>query len=181
LKIIRQDSSAESRAPLQPNGIGLRGQSSLIDLVMGFFIFTLIIASVFSAVNKNEKDFSKNNEIAEIKHSSFFSLKELTETQGFPLNWEELNENDANRIGLIKRNQLDEDKLVAFSNMTYDKSKELLNLEGYDYFFILDGVDYITVGLAPASQPEYLFSTKRIVNYKGSEAEIELQVYTLWS
>lgn len=163
------------------SGIGSRGQSSLIDLVIGIFIFVLVFASVLSLINKNNADFVSNDETAEIKHASFFALKELTETQGFPLNWETLNENEVNRIGLMKRNSIDEDKLVAFSNMTYSKSRELLNLEGYDYFFILDGVDYITAGLTPASQPEYLFSTKRIVKYKGSEAEIELQVYALWS
>jgi len=157
-----------------------RGQASMIDLVIGFSIFLLVFASVSAVINKNSKDFTKNSEINEIKHDSFFVLKELTETQGYPLDWETLNENDVERIGLAKRNEINEDKLMAFSNMTYNKSKELLKLQGYDYFFVLDGADYVTAGLNPASQTKYLIKTKRIVNYKGSEAEVELQVYTLW-
>jgi len=157
-----------------------KGQSSLIDLVIGFFIFTLVFVSVFTAMNKNEKDFMRNNTLDEIRHSSFFAIKELAETGGFPSEWEELNENSVERIGLMKNNEINEDKLVAFSNMSYDRSRELLNLEGFDYFFVLDGTDYVTAGLAPGSQAEYLITTKRIVSYKGSEAEIELQVYVLW-
>ncbi len=153
----------------------------MIDLVMGFFIFVLIFTSVLSAVNKNTKDFTRNMELNEINHSSFFVLKELTETKGYPENWEDLSESHIERIGLMERNQISEDKLTAFSNLDYNKSRELLGLEGYDYYFVLtQGVIIISAGLSPASQTEYLISTKRIVNYRGSEAQIELQVYELW-
>lgn len=158
-----------------------RGQSSLIDLVMGFFIFALILASVMGAVNKNTKDFTKNLEIDELSHDSFFSVKELTETTGFPENWETLNEDLVEKIGLIeRRNTISEDKVVAFSNMTYSKTKELLKLEGYDYYFVLNGVNVITAGINPVGQTKYSITTKRILNYKGSEAEIEFTLYELW-
>jgi hypothetical protein len=152
-----------------------------MDLVIGFFIFSIVFFSVSSAINKNYEDIQRNSEIEEIRHASFFAVKELTETKGFPLNWETLDENSIQRIGLIERNnKISEDKLVAFSNMSYAKSKEILKLEGYDYYFELNGVDNVTAGLPPISQTKYAITTKRIVEYKGSEAEIEFKVYKLW-
>jgi len=204
-------STTESSAPLQPSGIGswtkpqqhsgigksearsttgcapslaggtARGQASLIDLVMGFFIFVIVFTSVMGTINNNYKDIIRNNELEELEHLSFFVSKELTETSGFPEEWETLDENSVQKIGLTdRRNSVSEEKIVAFANMTYDRTKEILGLEGYDYFFVFDGEDYITAGLSPISQTKYLISTKRIVEYKGSEAEVELQVYTLW-
>jgi len=156
-------------------------QASLMDLVMGFFIFMLVFASVTALINKNDKDLLRNTEIEEIRHDCFFAAKELTETKGFPNNWEALDETEIQRIGLIeKHNTISEDKLVAFSNLSYDKAKELLKIKGYDFYFVLDGEDYVTAGLLPISQTKYSMNTKRIINYKGSEAEIELQVYVLW-
>ncbi len=188
MKIFKRKCSAEQsecRAPSHPSGIGSRaksrGQSSLIDLVIGFFIFALILASIMGTINKNTKDFTRNSEIDEINHDSFFSVKELTETKGFPENWEILDENSVEKIGLIeRRNTISEDKVVAFSNMTYSKTKELLKIEGYDYYFVLNGVDNITAGINPVGQTKYSIITKRIVNYKGSEAEIEFRLYELW-
>jgi len=182
IKSKRSKASTPLRcAPLLAGGTA-RGQASLFDLLMGFFIFVVVFASVTGALNKNYKEVERNFEIDELKHSSFFALKELTETKGFPEKWETLNENDVLKLGLIeRRNKISEDKLVAFSNMSYDRTKELLGLKGFDYYFTLDqGAIHIEAGLEPISQTKYLFKTTRIVEYKGSEAEIEFQLYELW-
>jgi len=159
----------------------VKGQASLIDLVIGFSVFMLIFVLVIGAINSNYKDITKNREIDEIEHSANFVLKELTETKGFPENWETLGTGEIQRIGLTeKNNQISEEKLVAFSNLDYDESKVLMKLEGYDYYFDFDGIDNITAGLNPIGQTKYEITMKKIVEYKGSEAEIEFKVYILW-
>ena len=154
-----------------------KGQSIILDFSLAAFIFLIAFAalSVYWASGISEK--AHQSKLFEMNQKANIASELLAKSPGSPKNWEEININDVNSIGLAgTENSVDEKKLNAFKNMDYGKARQLLNISEYDFFFDFSGTDKVTVGLSNSADIDNVTAT-RIVEYKGGEAIAKLTLY----
>ena len=151
----------------------LKGQLITSDLVMAVFILIvmipLIVLSFESSIDAAAENAKENDmNTAAVKISDL-----LVRTGGYPSNWE----NDINStivMGLASQDKtLDASKLYAFLNADYGKTKEIMNIRGYDYYFTLVNNGSAKGLLVDGEKAAFI---RRIVSFNGAET-LE---FTLW-
>lgn len=156
-----------------------RGQAIMLDLLMGAIIFLLVLMSINTfwagMLNSIDEDIESN----EMNLIAFKAVEVLVIGRGSPDQWETLAEASVTEIGLVDRDRVvEEDKLVAFQNISYDGAREKLKLRHYDFFFEFNGVDDVNAGLPPIGDADKVVITRK-VSYRGEMADVKFTLYKL--
>lgn len=154
-----------------------RGQTTIIDFALGAFIFFIAFAVLAIHWSQAVEGTAKETNFLDMGQKASIAAKLLTESQGNPYNWEDLNASDAKYIGLANSpRKIDEKKLNSFKNTNYETAKKLLNLSEYEFFFEFSGETNFSAGLSTNADVD-IVSTTTIVEYKGGEEIAKLTVY----
>jgi len=159
-----------------------KAQVSAYDFIIAMTLFLFMFITLHSIWAGNFNATVENQMRTQTQESGYKALEVLVKSSGYPLDWE-TDPNNAEVIGLAKRkNILDNDKVEAFKNMglvNYELSKNLLGLEIFDYRFEMDALEDINDFVVGADLPsdKEIYSTTRVVNYKGAEAVAQIYVF----
>ena len=156
-----------------------KGQATMIDFMMALFIFIIVIGYLTTVWLINLSTIENNYVLDDMQRLAFQATDLLIRSEGLPSNWEVMDIDDVNRIGLAERDRvIDEQKLNSFKNLgaEYERVKQLLQIANYDFHFELQGADDVNAGL-PCMAAAQKAVVKRAVNYKGSEAIVTFTLY----
>ncbi len=158
-----------------------KGQVTFVDLIAALMIFLVIFSAITSAWNKQLKDMNRQKYFDSMEFTGFSLMEYLLSSPGSPTNWEALAPGDVNKVGLAEEYLvIDENKLAAFEALgaDYGNAKELLRTGAFEFFFKVDGKEDVNVGLMPVGEA-VTFKVRRVAQYKGSEANVELLLYKI--
>lgn len=166
-----------------------KGQSIMIDLIFAVTVFVIISTFLLDAYDRNLAGITKGQIMDELQQKAFTSTEALIKTKGIPENWNQISLNNIEQLGLMQRTgELSESKVNYFTGLIdcnteiyspYSKSKEIMNLGSFDYFFNLHNAAYdLSAGCNPAVEAD-IMAARRIVNYKGSEAIVTFKLYKI--
>ncbi|MEK6942007.1 MAG: hypothetical protein AABW85_04075, partial [archaeon] len=125
-----------------------KGQSVILDFSLAAFIFLIAFAALTVYWTSGISEKAHQSKLFEMNQKANIAAEMLSKSPGNPENWEEININDVNSIGLAgTENSVDPQKLNAFKNMDYGKARRLLNISEYDFSFDFNGTDQVTAGL----------------------------------
>jgi len=103
-------------------------------------------------------------ELESLKEASYDAkiLADALVTQGYPSNWTETN---VQRIGLMGKNGINDSKVLRYKNISYEDTKELLNLRS-EYAVIFSRLDdgtYNISGVSIIGHPSATVSNSRLI------------------
>ena len=161
-----------------------QGQLISIDFIGSVVIFFILLTTLFLFWNTSTTKFNNNLE----RDKLLFTLVKITdlfvEHQGIPTNW---NVTNVQVIGLVEKDRtLDTNKLIFFKNLTYNRTRQLLNIEPYEFYFrIIDRNGAIVtaqnqameVGSFTPSVKEPVVTIRRFVLYGSRKVIIEFSAW----
>ena len=154
-----------------------KGQISTYDIIVALFIFVLVFATMRGLWISNLQKAETEQQYNKMKMKAMQAIESMVKIKGYPKNWDESN---VELLGLARKpNVLSESKLQQFAAMDYGNAKDLLLIGDYDFNFSLDAAeptDNISVGM-PLDNNSTIVSLKRIVKYKGAEADVVFKVF----
>ncbi len=169
-----------------------KGQGIAIDFLFAIMIFLLVLNASMILIDSNNETAMDKNLIGELQSSASQAIDTLVRTEGTPKDWQNRSINEANIIGLAKRDRtLDNDKVETFvgwainySDTTgdYNRVKTLL-LSGYDFHFKIVNLEGETRAETPTQNRPNQWNDmttvriKRVVNFNGEEAIAEFTMY----
>jgi len=114
-----------------------KGQTSMIDFLLGFLIF-IVVAVLVSRIAFNNFQEDK----FEQKKDSAMRVSEALISQGNPTNW---TNQTVIKIGLTTNNRLDINKLVEYTKINYSETLSYLGVrDNYIFYFKKNGVINLT-------------------------------------
>jgi hypothetical protein len=159
-----------------------KAQATLVDIMFGVFIFSVILAMMISFYGTNLENTQKQQLQTDLETKAFQTIDQLIRFKGKPNNWNELTINEVNLFGIAKRDRIiDENKLSKLSSLAitdYNTVKQKLNIGQYDFLLELQGIDNVSIGITPISEATIVV-VRRIANYRGQEANVQLSLYKL--
>jgi hypothetical protein len=162
--------------------INSRGQSFSLDLLIALSIFALVFSFIFFIYIGLFNSSGLIDEKISMERKTFNAIELITNSKGFPENWNEINLTEINSIGLLNNELIiSEEKLTAFNfliNSDYELLKEKIGLQGFEFFFSFNGIDVFEAGIPLNADLDSIVLT-RIVAYKGGEAIVKLTVYEI--
>ena len=112
-----------------------KGQIFSIDAGISLISFIMVFIVVIAIYNLYTTRLNDNVLSTDLQLSAFTMSNALINTKGEPINWNN-NLNNVTVMGLAKHKGLiDKDKLDGFLAMDYNLSKEIFNVEKFDYYF----------------------------------------------
>jgi len=167
-----------------------KGQGIAIDFLFAALVFVLVLNTAITIVDSNYRSISNKDILNRLNAKTAHSLDVLVRTTGQPSDWEQKGVDDAEIIGLAKRDRtLDSEKLSKFlewgsiyGSEDYNKTRVLLALIGFDYHFKVSDSSGNLLGQT-AQPPDNRWdemiavNIKRIVNLNGDEAIARLTIY----
>ncbi|MBL7160916.1 MAG: hypothetical protein ISS93_03660 [Candidatus Aenigmarchaeota archaeon] len=116
----------------------MKAQIWSLDLIISVVIFTTMIALFFFTFNTLSADAEEHNSLSKMQDISLEVTEALIRTSGLPSDW---NNETVQVIGFaVNENVLDGDKVLYFVNTTidYNRSKVLMGIGNYEYYFQID-------------------------------------------
>lgn len=116
----------------------LKGQVNSIDFVISIFVFTAVLVFIISFWFV-EVRMAENTVHKERLSSTGIAVSDLmVKSPGVPEDWEYYNQSP-DVLGLASYpNVLSKGKIMNFTNMSYDESRDLLGIDTQYYFYIED-------------------------------------------
>lgn len=169
--------------------VGKKGQGIAIDFLFAVLVFLLVLNASMTLIDNNNLSVFDKNILNDLHSQANQTVNMLVRTPGQPEDWHKKNIDDANVLGLAKRDLvLEFDKVEKFSEWAqdygsadYNKCKSLL-LIGYDYSLKINDSSGATLYQTPSTYPGswdgmVALNSKRIVNLDGDEAIVEFTIY----
>lgn len=153
-----------------------KSQTVSIDLFMAVFVFIILLILIISSWNIYQVKIVERMAYEDIMVNAFQIADLLVKSRGYPLEW---NSTNVEVIGLAASDRIiSSEKLNSFFNISYSSSKELLNIERYDFYFQvkhINGTAADSYGLE--SNGTYSVSAKRYVLYENEKAIIDFKLW----
>lgn len=122
-----------------------KGQFLTTEFLFGTVIFSVLLLTILIAFNDTNNVLEFKQSDNKIYQFAYNISEQLVSVKGVPENWDELNLNDVQLIGLAKsKNELDIYKLQKLLdlNSDYNNIKDKLSVGPYDlYFNFVDSVN----------------------------------------
>ena len=157
-----------------------KGQFFSIDLVLSLVVFAIIFVFVLSLWNIYSLRLNEKINGEEIELLAFQISDILVDSQGIPGNWQQ----DVSTLQIIGLQQypgsLQNDKITAFLAFDYAQSKQLFNIERFEYQFrVLDRTGNVLnlKGMAYNTSTKEIASVKRLVLLDNQTRQI---IFTMW-
>ena len=158
-----------------------KGQVVELDLFMAIIIFGFILVIIFLAWNtysqKINRELDYNTNLIKSYHISDL----LTKYPGRPSSWEQnilLGETQIDTIGLSSKDRIiDDNKLSTFLTLDYNFTKDVMNINSYEYYFKIskiDGTDFdSSLEKGIKTDDESTIALRRYVIYNETAAIME--------
>ena len=154
-----------------------RGQAFSYDFFIAFFIFMVLINAMYLTWNDHVSRVQELRQVERIRFATSSLADNLTLTPGLPGNWE--HGIDTNHYGLVDdKYRLAEDKLQAFAAKDYERVKEALNINEFEFLLTVlqDGNMVYSYGQG-LPNPSRVIGVERVVTYHGRLAKFCLKLY----
>ena len=155
-----------------------KAQIAVTDLFVAIFIFIALLISIFVTWNIYITRIEQRDNYNNILSNAVQITDTLVKSPGKPINWEQ-NNATAEIIGLASSDRnLSERKVNAFVTLTYNTTKDLLNIKRYDFKFTLININnsaLIEYGLN--STGNNTVSIRRIVWYGNATAFMDFKLW----
>ncbi len=157
-----------------------KSQVAVTDLLISLVIFLLLIIALVSFWNTYSKRLGQDMDYRALELKAFQITDILTKNPGIPLTWE----NDPSSVLVLGLQQKDgilsKNKVSAFLSLNESSTKELLNIEAYNYYTELRALNNTPLtnssGTSP-NNPKQIITIKRFLIYEDQKA---ILAFTLW-
>lgn len=160
-----------------------KGQAVVIDLIVALIIFLIAFSFLASTYSSHAIRLEYETSYTTLMMKSFDITEMLTKSEGIPSDW---NSSHVDSIGFAYSDRiLSTDKLQRFTNISYNRSKELFRVVGKEYLLQIrdkDNVNLFEAGVSPLEgNPcgrDYVSVTlKRFAVWGGQNVIVH---FTLW-
>lgn len=149
---------------------GKRSQISMSDIFLAVSVFVILIGAVVFLYNSYGQKFESRKSFNRMQLSAMEAADVLAKTNGLPSNWE-LNPDMTEAIGLAgNERNISEQKLNAFLNISYNRSRELMGISQDYYFKIVYGKGDFIAEKGINSTGGEAVGVERRVMYRGENA-----------
>mgnify|MGYP001572816731 FL=1 len=146
----------------------------MIDLVIAFVIAFGLVAVLLSYIDLPTEVINDRVQTEDKLIKAIESTNILLYSHGFPTNWDQ---NNVEIPSLIKSpNLIDSKKLNQFRNLSYEKKKELLNINDFNYTLTIK-VDNTTITDGITNIDLEAVAVNRIALLGGKYAQIQFKVW----
>ena len=156
---------------------GRKAQIASIDLFVALTIWAVLLLLIVLSWNLNNNDIIERLEFDSMASRAFQISDTLIKDRGFPSNW---NSGNVSIIGFAAEDRiLSQEKVSAFTNLSYNASREIFKAYGENFYFALrnlTGENITSSGMQPAGSRRAV-SVMRYVLYNNETAVME---FTLW-
>ena len=164
-----------------------KAQVAVLDLFVAAIIFGILVTILMTTWNEYNAKIDKQLEYNDFVIKVYHITDLLVLYHGKPSAWEKPSPTyhvDApwpmDMIGLaLEDGVISEKKLNTFLNMTYNETREIFNIRGYDYLFQLkriDGSEFSPQIIKGVSGEEAIVAVRRLVLYNDEEAILYFQL-----
>ncbi len=154
--------------------INNKAQVAMIDLVIAFVIAFGLVAVLLSYIDLPTEVINDRVQTEDKLIKAIESTNILLYSHGFPTNWDQ---NNVEIPSLIKSpNLIDSKKLNQFRNLSYEKKKELLNINDFNYTLTIK-VDNTTITDGITNIDLEAVAVNRIALLGGKYAQIQFKVW----
>ncbi len=157
-----------------------KGQVESVDLFIAVGGFLLLSASLLYFWNIYNIRLNEEIENEKMQLNAFHITDLITKTPGLPSSWEKEPE-DVEVIGLAASDRvISSEKVDAFISLDYNSTKDLFNINAYDYTLRikdLGGTTLKEAGINQSSQDVKKFMVFRYVMYNDQKALLEFAIW----
>jgi len=154
--------------------INNKAQVAMIDLVIAFVIAFGLVAVLLSYIDLPTEVINDRIQTEDKLLKAVESTNILLNSHGFPTNWDQDN---VEISSIVKSpNVIDFKKLNQFRNLSYEKKKELLNINDFNYTLIIK-VDNSTIKDGITNLNLETVAVNRIALLGGEYAQIQFKVW----
>ena len=155
-----------------------KAQINILDLIIALSIALILIVAIMISWDRFAIALGKKTLQNDLQVLAFQLSDELLENTGTPINWEN-NLGNISSLGLaVEDRKLSKNKVLNFTNISYNTTKKLLNIENYWFNFnltSLDGTQVVFVG-TPANGT-YVTNIRRLVRYDNQTMQVKISVW----
>ena len=154
-----------------------KAQIASVDLFIAITVFLILAAATIYTWNLYNTRLTENLEYEKMQLIAFQITDLLVKNPGHPSGWEETS--NAGVIGLAQDDRvLSQDKVTAFVNLDYNTSRELFNIELYDYKFRMKD---LSNNVLQESGQEFTGDTSIVIErYVLFNNEKTIMEFTIW-
>lgn len=154
--------------------INNKAQVAMIDLVIAFVIAFGLVAVLLSYIDLPTEIINDRVQTEDKLLIALESTNILLNSHGYPTNW---NNDNVEIPSIIKSpNSIDLKKLSQFRNLSYEKKKELLNINDFNYTLTIK-VDNTTITDGITNIDFETVAVNRIALLGGKYAQIQFKVW----
>ncbi len=155
-----------------------KSQLAIMDAIMAISVFVLLIMSVVFIWNDYSVRLGEKININRMQIKAFQITNSLIKTAGVPTAWE-VNSTNVEHIGLATKDRsLSKEKVNAFINLSYNKTREVFNINmEYDFYFRLKDLKNNTINITGLSPRNTIINLQKPVLYENKESIME---FALW-
>lgn len=156
----------------------MKGQVWSLDLAVSMIIFIGALASVVFAWNFMSTGTIESQEMKSLQLKSLGISDSLMRTPGIPEDW---NKSNVVVIGLVTDGLLDRHKVEQLISMDHNKTLQLLDLGGYDFYFEISDINgTVYNNTLPVISPDakIIVPSERYATYNGRAAKVK---FVIWS
>jgi len=154
-----------------------KAQTIMIDFFFAIIILIFIIELYISGWGRSVLGIGLKEQRNEMELLALEISDMFIKSSGIPGDW---NESTVLAIGLAQKDHiLDPDKVDEFTDLSIDKTKELLGISNLDFYFKLDyvqGENIEEYGSSPTNSEEIVV-VRRLVLYNNREAFMEIWLW----
>ena len=156
----------------------MKGQVWTLDMALSLMIFFAALISVTMAWNFISSDIAEGQEMTEMQLKAMTVSDALIRTPGIPEDW---NNDTVTVIGLAyDDNELDSSKVSEFVSMSYQKSRSLLGIVPYNFYFEVEDINgtvYTNSSLPMDPDADVIIPAIRYASYNGRIVKVN---FFLW-
>jgi hypothetical protein len=164
-----------------------KAQVAVLDLFISAVIFGILVAAIMFVWNDYNTKIEEHIEYNDLVIKTMHITDILTQYPGKPSGWEKaktginiFNQETVTTFGLASDESIiDEYKLGRFLNMTYNQTRDILNINNYNYYLKLmktNGSDFDPPIGKGIQTNNTIVSIRRLVLYKNEEAILHFQL-----
>ena len=152
-----------------------KGQIFTLDFFVGLAIFIVLFMVLLVNLNKYQDQVNTDIISNRLQQKALQITDILIKTQGVPTNWEK-NNTSLKVPGLASYDRiLNSKKVDTFTKLKYNRTKKLLNIDPYEFYFKLETpTDIKTYGLNISGQA---INIKRYIYYQNEKAILEFAIW----
>lgn len=153
-----------------------KSQAVSMDLFMAVAVFIILITTIIFSWNLYYKRLGERMAYEDIMVNAFQISDLLVKSKGTPPGW---NSTNLDIIGLASYDRnISAQKINSFTNISYDKLKELFNIERYELYFRINYLNGTAMNnYGREFNGTYSVNIRRYVIYENEKAIMDFRLW----